>query len=242
MFKDIFIPNKSNVFVYVTAFFMLFMLLSGQVSPLTIVFAYVLETIIIGIFNILKMAYTANVGKLGDSNKSGFAMIVFFIFHYGMFVAIQSIFVFSFFKGMEGMDFNSGFNLIKNFSQILQLENIQYIIGFIILSNVGYFYQNFLQNKQYERYTVSELMFKPYLRIFIQQFVVIISGFFVMFFGDAIIVAVLLIVFRLITDVFIVSIKEDSEILEKLAQKAHQNQQGDLSLEKIKKQILLFTE
>ena len=242
MLKSIFLPNRSNAFIYATALFMLFMLITDRVSPLTIVFAYVLETIIIGIFNAIKMGYTAKFGKLGDSTQSGFAMIIFFLFHYGMFVIIQSIFVFSFFKDMEGMDFGTGFNIINNFSQVLQLENIQYILGFIVLSNAGYFYQNFLNDKQYEKYTAQELMMKPYLRIVIQQFVVILSGFFIITYNEASIVAILLIVFRLITDVVIVSIKEDSVLLEKLTQKAYDQQQGTVSLEKIRKQILLFSE
>ena len=45
-----------------------------------------------------------------------------------------------------------------------------------------------------------QLMFQPYLRIFIQQFVVIISGFFVMLFPNGIAVAFILIMLRLFID------------------------------------------
>ena len=83
-------------------------------------------------------------------------------------------------------------------------------------------------------------MFKPYLRIFIQQIVVIISFFFIVFDnGAGLIAAVLLIVFRLIVDLFFESIKENSAILDSLSVKlANEKATAD----DIKKQLISYTE
>lgn len=83
-------------------------------------------------------------------------------------------------------------------------------------------------------------MFKPGVKIFIQQFVVILSFFFIVFNKEAgIIAAVLLICFRLVIDLIFESIKENSEITHILSEKlAYKN----ISKEEVEKQLTTFTE
>src|SRR5262245_33291059 len=66
-------------------------------NPKEIFIVYCLETVIIGIYNVIKMGIVTAVRKTdmwynqGSAQRvSGLFFIIFFIVHYGMFVAIQT--------------------------------------------------------------------------------------------------------------------------------------------------------
>lgn len=234
MLKSIFYPTPQNAFIWLSSIYLLFLLYIGKASPMTILFAYFLETIIIGIFNALKMFWSIHFGK-----SKGYGLILFFLVHYGFFVAIQSIFAFSLF-GIEGTSIiKEPFNLLENYAAILRSEDIKYALPAIVFTHLGKFLSDFLKNDKHLKFTANEIMFKPYIRIFIQQFVVILAFFFVVFSEAGYIAAILLIFFRLFVDLTLESIKENSEILEVLSEKLANEK---ASKEEVKKQLLLFTE
>lgn len=234
MLKSILYPTPQNAFVWLSSIYLLFLLYLGKASPMTILFAYFLETIIIGLFNALKMFWSIQFGK-----SKGYGLILFFLFHYGFFVAIQSIFAFSLF-GIEGNSFiKEPFHLLENYTTILQLDDIKYALPAVVFTHLGKFLSDFLKNEKHLKFSASEIMFKPYIRIFIQQFVVIIAFFFIVLSEAGYIAAILLILFRLFIDLLLESIKENSEILEVLSEKLANEK---TSKEEVKKQLLLFTE
>lgn len=237
MLKNIFYPTPQNAFIWLSSFYLLFLLYIGKASAMTILFAYFLETIVIGIFNALKMLWSILYGK---SKSSGFGLIFFFLFHYGFFVAIQSIFGFAIF-GIEGSGIiKEPFNVFENYIAILNLEDIKYALPAIIFTHLGKFITDYINNKKYYKFSAKEIMFKPYVRIFVQQFVVILSFFFIVFGeGAGIIAAILLILFRLIIDLVLESIKENSKTLDVLAEKLANEK---ASKEEVKKQLIIFTE
>lgn len=236
MLKSIFYPTKQNIFIWLSSIYLLFLLYLGKISPIAILFTYFLETIVIGIFNVLKMLWSILYGK---SEKSGFSLIFFFLFHYGFFVAIQSIFGFALF-GIEGKGIiKEPFNIIENYSAILQLEDIKFALPAILFTHLGKFIADYIQNEKYKIFTASELMTKPYVRIFLQQFVVIISFFFIVFSEAGFIAAILLILFRLFVDLILESIKENSKTLDFLSNKLENEK---TTKEEIKKQLITFTE
>ncbi|HAT64340.1 MAG TPA: hypothetical protein DCS66_07025, partial [Flavobacteriaceae bacterium] len=149
---------------------------------------------------------------------SSIGLILFFMFHYGMFVAIQSIFLFSFFE-KELSQLKDGFHLIHNYGVILRLEGMPILIASLFVSNLKYFYTNFWKNDQFKEYSPSGLFFRPYVRIFIQQFTVILAGFFFILLSEGFAAAVLLILFRLIVDLIIIGIHRDSNNMDKLLRK-----------------------
>ena len=150
MLKSIFYPTKQNAFIWLSAIYLLFLLYLGKISPLTILFAYFLETIIIGIFNALKMLWSILYGK---SEKSSFGLILFFLFHYGFFVAIQSIFGFALF-GIEGNGIiKEPFNLVENYSTILTLEDIKYALPAVLVTHLGKFITDYIHNEKYKKFT-----------------------------------------------------------------------------------------
>ncbi|AFL81300.1 hypothetical protein Aeqsu_1821 [Aequorivita sublithincola DSM 14238] len=221
MWKAILMPTKSTSILWANALFLLLLLAFNLAAPLTIVFAYFLETIIIGIIHLVKLWLVSKYGqKSTDPNNqlSGIPLMLFFTVHYGMFVAIQSIFAFSLFQGsVPGL--KDGFDILYNYKFILGYEGMQLILASIILNNVIYFFTNFWQNEKYREYSPDRIFMKPYLRIFIQQFVVILAFFFFIIFNSGMIAAVLLIFFRLFLDLVLFSIKKDSRMLEILTKK-----------------------
>ena len=223
MFKTIFFPNKNNNVIWANAFFLLYLLLAGKVDAMVILFAYFLETIIIGIFNFIKMAIVSlkseRQKKEGDGKNAGLFQSFFFCFHYGFFVAIQSVFAFLFFK-LGGSDIiHEPFDLIENYTAIFHLKNMPWALLSILAANLAYFYTNFLSDGQYHNYRTKELFILPYIRIFIQQFVVILAGFFIVLLNAGMVAAILLVLSRLALDLIIVSIKKNGELAGLLARK-----------------------
>lgn len=238
MLKNIFYPTPQNASIWLSSIYLLFLLYIGKASAITILFAYFLETIIIGLFNALKMLWCILFSK---SKSSEFGLIFFFLFHYGFFVAIQSIFGFALFSFKAETIIKEPFNIIENYISILNLEDIKYVLPAIIFTHLGKFISDFIYNKKYLKFTTKEIMFKPYVRIFIQQFVVILSFFFIALDnkGAGIVAAILLIFFRLVIDLTLESIKENSSTLNLLSEKLANEK---VSKEEIKKQLIIFTE
>ena len=97
MLKDILYPTKGNLFVWVNAGYLILLISIGVVPTITVVFAYFLESIVVGLLNMVKMTVTILFGRTQKAdNNSGIAYFqtIFFAIHYGGFVAIQSIFAF----------------------------------------------------------------------------------------------------------------------------------------------------
>ena len=234
MLKNIFYPNSQNVFIWLSTVYLLFLLYLGKINPITILFVYFLETIIIGVFNALKMFCTIQLG-----NSKGYGTIVFFLFHYGFFIAIQSIFAFAIFSMGDAVVFKEPFDLIHNYGIILHLQDIKYALPAIIFTHLGKFFTDFLGHQKYLKFDIQEIMFSPYVRIFIQQFVVILSSFFIIISESGMIAAILLILFRFFIDLVMEAIKENSAILDFVAEKLSNEKTPK---ETIKKQLINFSE
>ncbi|WP_347175494.1 DUF6498-containing protein [Polaribacter uvawellassae] len=243
MLKNIFYPTLQNAFVWISALYLFILLFIGIADAMVIVFAYFLETIIIGVFNVLKLFLTIRFSKKENKNPdmgiSGFGLIFFFMFHYGFFVAIQSIFGFSLFSFGDNGLIKEPFYIFDNYAIILNLEGIKYALPAIIFMHFGKFIFDFLKNKKYLKFSSDDIMIKPYVRVFIQQFVVIIAFFFMVFDEAGIIAAFLLITFRLIIDLILEAIKENSKTLDYLSEKLANEK---ASKEDVKKQLINFTE
>lgn len=221
MWKAILIPTKKTAILWANALFLLLLLFFNLAAPLTIVFAYFLETIIIGIIHLVKLWLVSKYGLKSTDPRNqltGIPLLLFFIVHYGMFVGIQSIFAFTlFYSSVPGL--KVGFDIFYNYNFILGYAGMPIILTSIILNNLMYFFTNFLRNKKYKDYSPDNIMMKPYVRIFIQQFVVILAFFFFMIFDSGMIAAILLIFFRLFVDLVMFSIRKDSKMLELLTKK-----------------------
>jgi len=236
MLTSVLIPNRYNSYAWVNILGLIFLLYLGKIEPYTILFGYFLETIIIGIFNIVKMILAS---KHDGSGKSIWFLTPFFMFHYGMFVAIQSVFAFVII-GFSGKNvISEPFHLIDNYIAILSFEGMAYVLPLLFGTQLMKFVFDFVLPKKYLEFTASEIMVKPYARIFIQQFTVILAFLFMMFSNAGVIAAILLIFFRAIVDFYMVGIRENEVLLNKLVDKFYD---GKTTKEALKKQLLLFSE
>ncbi|GFZ79399.1 hypothetical protein GCM10011531_06490 [Aquaticitalea lipolytica] len=236
MLQSVFIPNKNNSYAWMNLIVLIVLLFLGKIEPYAVLFGYFLETIIIGLFNAIKM-YVAS--RHDGSGKSVMFFIPFFLFHYGAFVAIQSIFVFVIFGIGDYGFFKEPFYLIENYKTILHFKGMEYILPLMVGTQLMKFIFDFILPQKQLQFTVQEIMYKPYARIFIQQFTVILAMFFMMFTSVTYIAALLLIFFRAIVDFSLVSIKDNAQFLNYLVDKLYD---GKTSKEELKKQLLLFSE
>lgn len=167
---------------------------------------YCLETVIIGIITILKMAFVTlfihpknewqNQG--GSSMQSGWFFILFFLVHYGFFVFIQTQIFFAV-SGLVKGDSKLGY-----YTQVPALlgNNGKLLLMIFITYYIVQTFSDFFLNDGYKNTGLSRLMFQPYIRIFVQQFVVIIGSMFLGF-GAGKIFILILVVTKIFFEVFI---------------------------------------
>lgn len=215
-----FFKNKlqNNHSIIANALFLIALVLIDKADPMAIVFAYVFETIIIGLFHIIKLFYIIkNKEPLKRESKGGnFLLIPFFMIHYGIFVAIQSIFLYTAFA-INDDRFSTSLS-VSNFVEIFYLEGFKLVAFSILASHVASFYFSFLKIKKYENQNLGAYMIKPYLRIFMQQFLAIIPFFFWFFMNSVgLVAAILLIIIRMVLDYYLATIAKDSKKINTLA-------------------------
>lgn len=155
-------------------------------SPIEVFIVYCLETIIIGILTLVKMGIvtiTRNQESWqtagGKSVKPGLALMIFFIFHYGMFVAIQMGLFFSV-SGIASKANIGFFNFFYKWPSLLNKDALIMLIAFFFCYGFKMLV-DFIFTGKYKTATLAGLMFEPYIRIFIQQFTVILGSIFLTF-------------------------------------------------------------
>jgi hypothetical protein len=184
---------------------------------------YCLETVIIGLVTVLKMACVTlfvkktDVWQNGGSSTmvSGWFFILFFIAHYGFFVFVQTQIFFS----VSGLI--TGHTLLGSYSKIPALlgDNGKLLLLIFI---VYYSVQNFIEffmTGNLKAISMGRLMFEPYIRIFVQQFVVILGSMFLSF-GAGKIFILIFVVVKIFFELFInynrlLAIAEKRERLQK---------------------------
>lgn len=201
-----YIPNKQNSFVWFNAVFLIILLLIGKADSLTIVTAYFLETIIIGIVYAFKMysiiSYNNRIEN--NSSNSNYFMILFFLFHYGFFIAIQLVFVFVF-LGMSDNHIKEAFYLLQNLKYVISYNGMILVLISIAFYNLADYVLNFIIPKKHETSSLNRIFTEPYMRIFVQQLTVILSGFFIVFSSGILVVAVILIIFRTLIELYFIA-------------------------------------
>jgi len=185
-----FLPTKNNAFVWLNAAFLIVLLLIGKTEPLTVVMAYFLETIVIGVVQVFKLYSIISYRK----NKS-YKVILKFLSQYLFFVAVQLIFVFAFLKFYDA-NIIEAYYLIDNLNYVLNFKGMYYVLASIVVYNVADYLINFYLLKAYKKISINNLIIQPYNRILVQQLVVIIACFFFFFVHGIMIVAILLILIR----------------------------------------------
>ena len=152
-------------------------------DPKEMFLVYCLETIIIGILNLVKMAIVTLAKKTDDWNANGkttrqpgLVFMLFFLVHYGIFVGVQM----SIFFGVSGIGKGSGINALNFFykwPQLLHTDSL-IVLGIFVFCYCYKMILEFVLSGEYRSTSLMMLMFQPYGRIFIQQFTVIVGSMF----------------------------------------------------------------
>lgn len=243
MLKSIFqnyAPSSNNLLLQ--AIFLITLLLFRKADPMAIVFAYVFETIIIGFIHLVKLFYIVSYNEPHKKSSKilDYISIPFFLIHFGAFVGIQSIIIYTGFA-INDNRFSTSLSL-SNFVDIFNLEGFKIIALSIIISNLASFYFSFLKTRKFENQNLEAYMVKPYLRIFVQQFLAIIPFFFLYFMNTVgIVAAILLIIMRTTLDFYFIAIANNPEKIKKLALKILDKNKPE-ELPKIEKALVVFFE
>lgn len=211
-----------NLILIVANLVPLFGVLFWGWSGKAIIVIYILETVIIGLLNVLKMitVYILN----GTKNEpplppnpdntimvTGWGLIPFFVFHYFFFIFIQSVLFFAFSSMWDKSNPHEPYELINNFLPLINGEARYALIVFAI-ANGAYLINDFIISGKYATESLVGLMMQPYKRIFVQQFVVILGGFVFMLSGNATIVAIIFIVLKTAADYLSANYNHNSKI------------------------------
>ncbi|RYD83490.1 MAG: hypothetical protein EOP53_00690 [Sphingobacteriales bacterium] len=179
---------------------------------------YCLETILTGIFHVVKMIAVMLLSEKGDlpgKYKGSLVftavfIVCFFIMHYGIFVYVQT----SMFFSVSGIYKGDLFGLsVPALKVLLGNEGMLMIAIFIVYYIIDSIRQ--LTFFRIEKISdIVKLMFQPYGRIFIQQFVVIFASMFLSF-GLGNVFIVVFVLTRLYVELFFNFNKNIDNALEK---------------------------
>ncbi len=177
-----------------------------------IVLLYWAENLVVGFYNILKMAAAKvphpveHLGKL--------FMIPFFIVHFGGFCAVHGMFVFLLFGKGEGQSVFPTGHAWPCFLVFVQLligvishgwttltVPMKYAIAALVLSHGVSFVYNYLIKGEYATAKAANLMAAPYARVVVMHFAVLFGGFISAAIGSPAGVLIVLILIKTIIDI-----------------------------------------
>lgn len=186
-----------------------------------IIVVYILETVLIGLLNALKMLVVYFVNGIKNepektrnvpSDVTGFAVIPFFLFHYNFFIFVQSVLFFAFSSMWEPMGKGpEPFNVLANFALYINKETF-WALGSLTIANFTFFINDFIVPGKYQTQSLYGLMFAPYKRIFLQQFLVILGGFIFILSGGIAAVMGLFVVLKIVAEYITVNYKANPKV------------------------------
>lgn len=169
-------------------------------KPITVFICYALETVVVGLFNVLRLLVVYRYGlppKPTETGVKGLGIIPFFLVHYYFFVFVQLTVFFGF---GEGNIFLGPFKAIATF---MDTRSTFVALAIYVANCTALFVNDFMLTGAYKNRTMAEQMFEPYLRIIVQQFVVILGSMFFQLTGSGWPVLVIFIAFKMYLDLLI---------------------------------------
>lgn len=176
----------------------------------SIVLLYWAENIIIGFYNVLKLAFVKVDHSRDHLGKLFF--IPFFCVHFGGFTAAHGLFILLIFKKGSG-EFMSGnpwpcflvfiqmlVSVIKQVYAIIPAEMKYALLGLFISHGISFVYNYFFKG-EYERETIKSLMGMPYVRVVVLHVAVLVGGFLSMALGEPAAILLVLVVLKTVLDV-----------------------------------------
>lgn len=167
----------------------------------SILVIYWAESAVVGFYNFCKIIVIGGESSLFHG--------IFFIVHFGAFMAIHFMFLHHIF--LSDMDSSSSVNVED---VLILLSALWPALAALFISHGISFIQNFIAHKEYANRTVGMQMREPYQRIVFMQLVLIMGAVLTMQFGDSSTVLLLAIVAKIVVDV-VAHIRERSRAIPK---------------------------
>jgi hypothetical protein len=143
--------------------------LGSHWTVLSVILLYWCENVVIGAFNVLRMAaasprnITADLGKL--------FLIPFFVLHYGMFTAVHGVFVMALFGPRANFSASPA-----AFASAVRGAGIGLAVVAIAASHAFSFVHNYLMSGEYRNASPQLLMAQPYARVVVLHVVILFGG------------------------------------------------------------------
>jgi len=180
-----------------------------------IVLLYWFENLIVGFYNILKMALLKVDQSLANASK--FFIIPFFCLHYGAFCGVHGLFLTVFFKiGESSSPFPANqetwplhlvfiqilFNVMAKIWANRPPQMVWALLGLFISHGIS-FWENYILGREYETGSLKKLMNRPYQRIFVMHIAIIAGGIFVMQLDSPLPLLIILIMLKIFFDLYL---------------------------------------
>lgn len=176
-------------------------------QAMIIIVFYVAETLIVGILHVFKMLalYIMNRNNPAalavvrtNTGVKGFGLIPFFIFHFGFFVFVQMMV----FGGFTGGGLFQSFGLLFT-------GNYKYALAILFITKLTMLISKLFWDPEVETKLPDDVFFEPYPRIFVQQFMVILGGWFTMFSKSVIGYLIVLVACKTVLDLILANVSKN---------------------------------
>jgi hypothetical protein len=178
----------------------------------SLVLLYWAENLIIGFYNILKIAFVKAPRFAGHIAK--LFLVPFFIIHYGGFMGVHGLFILFLFKRGQGPAFISGSAPWPCFLIFVQLllgvikqmwlvmpDGMRLPLGIFLASHGVSFVHNFLIKGEYASTKPEKLMGQPYARVVVMHIAILAGAFLAAAFKSPLPILIVLIALKTILDV-----------------------------------------
>ncbi len=162
-----------------------------------LVLLYWAENVVIGFYNILKMAFAKvdhpaeHLGKLFQ--------IPFFTVHYGGFTAVHGVFVLVMFKQRD--DFFPFGDTWLGAAYGAIPDNAKFVLVAMFISHGISFGYNYLYKGEYASINPARLMMQPYARVVMMHIAIIFGGFLTAALGSPVGLLLMLVIIKTLIDV-----------------------------------------
>ncbi|MGD0993011.1 MAG: DUF6498-containing protein [Gemmatimonadales bacterium] len=162
-------------------------------TVLSVLLLYWFENVVIGAFNVLKMAFADPKSLASDAIK--LFLIPFFIIHYGMFAFVHGMFILAFFGHMT-----RGFPGPATFWAALHDAGVGWGVVAIVVSHGFSFVHNYWMSGEYRNASPQVLMTQPYARVVVLHVAILIGGFGAVALGSPMVALVVLVALKTAID------------------------------------------
>jgi len=162
-------------------------------TVLSVLLLYWFENVVIGVFNVLKMALASPKNLASDAIKV--FLIPFFIFHYGMFTFVHGTIILAFFGHVARFSPSP-----SAFWTALHDAGVGWGVVAIVASHAFSFLHNYWMGGEYRNASPQALMAQPYARVMVLHVAILLGGFGVAALGSPVVALVILVVLKTAID------------------------------------------